>query len=287
VSVGLEYVTDPGCSWSWASEPTLRRLLVEFDAQVRITYVMGGLARDYGDPGRDGPWRALFDHWLDVADQTGAPIDPRLWTENPIRSTYPAAMAAKAAAELSTDGGARYLRALREGLMCRRRKLDTVDALTEEAARAGIDAGAFRSALGSSAIVEAFGKDVERARALVAEVPTGERDGAVVDAGGGRERVTFPTALFEGAGERRIVAGHRPYEEYHAAALVCGATEADAGRAPTVAEALRRFGRMTTGEVAAVCDLPGPRAPAELWRMAAEWRVRPERVLTGWLWEAA
>jgi hypothetical protein len=44
---------------------------------------------------------------------------------------------------------------------------------------------------------------------------------------------------------------------------------------------------MTTGEVAAVCDLPGPRAPAELWRMAAEWRVRPERVLTGWLWEAA
>lgn len=283
--MGLEYVTDPGCSWSWASEPTLRRLLVEFDGQVRITYVMGGLARDYGDPARDGPWRALFDHWLDVAEETGAPMDPRLWTQNPIRSTYPAAMAAKAAAELSTDGGATYLRALREGLMCRRRKLDTVDALTDEAARTDIDAGAFRSALESSAILEAFGADVERARALVAEVPAAERDGGVVDAGG-RERVTFPTAVFDGAGVRRIVAGHRPYEEYRAAALACGASTGE-DRAPTVEEALRRFRRMTTAEVASVCDLRGPQAPAELWRLATEWRVRPERVLTGWLWEAA
>jgi hypothetical protein len=39
--------------------------------------------------------------------------------------------------------------------------------------------------------------------------------------------------------------------------------------------------------VEAVCDLPGPRANAELWRLAAEWRVRPLRVLTGTLWEIA
>jgi hypothetical protein len=39
--------------------------------------------------------------------------------------------------------------------------------------------------------------------------------------------------------------------------------------------------------VAAVCDLPGPRAPAELWRLALEWRVRPRRVPGGELWEPA
>jgi hypothetical protein len=54
-----------------------------------------------------------------------------------------------------------------------------------------------------------------------------------------------------------------------------------------VEEALRRFGRLATPEVAAVCDLPGPRASAELWRLASEWRVRPERALTGELWVAA
>ena len=51
--------------------------------------------------------------------------------------------------------------------------------------------------------------------------------------------------------------------------------------------ALRRFGRMAEPEVEAVCDLAGPRARAELWRLASEWRAKPTRVLTGWLWEPA
>jgi hypothetical protein len=39
--------------------------------------------------------------------------------------------------------------------------------------------------------------------------------------------------------------------------------------------------------VAAACDLPGPRAPAELWRLALEWRVKPRRAVGGELWEPA
>ena len=61
--------------------------------------------------------------------------------------------------------------------------------------------------------------------------------------------------------------------------------DGDADR-PGVEEALRRFGTLATAEVAAVCDLPGPRAAAELWRLAGEWRVRSERRLTGELWSA-
>ncbi|MGN6870482.1 MAG: hypothetical protein ACTHMY_18990 [Solirubrobacteraceae bacterium] len=44
---------------------------------------------------------------------------------------------------------------------------------------------------------------------------------------------------------------------------------------------------MSTSEVAVVCDLPGPRAPAELWRLALEWRVKAERLGTGHLWSLA
>jgi hypothetical protein len=39
--------------------------------------------------------------------------------------------------------------------------------------------------------------------------------------------------------------------------------------------------------VAAVCELNGPLAAAELWRLATEWQVRPVRVVTGELWELA
>jgi hypothetical protein len=93
--------------------------------------------------------------------------------------------------------------------------------------------------------------------------------------------------LFSGddGAEHRCNAGDA-YEVWRRAALACGAQPADGPR-PSVEEALARFGSLATVEVAAVCDLPGPRAPAELWRLAVEWRVRPERFLTGELWTLA
>ena len=129
VAVCVRYFTDPACSWSWGIEPVVRRLMVEFADSLSWTYVMGGLAREL-DPAAQ---RRLSDEWLDVADESGMPLDPRLWREGPIASTYPACMAVKAAAEQSSDGGYAYLRALREGLFCFRRKLDTTEALVEEA----------------------------------------------------------------------------------------------------------------------------------------------------------
>jgi hypothetical protein len=102
---------------------------------------------------------------------------------------------------------------------------------------------------------------------------------------GGPERVAFPSAVF--IGEDRVrhgVFGFRPYDDYRTAAHAAGAV-AGGGEPPGVLDALRRFGRMATAEIEAVCGLPGPRANAELWRLAAEWQVRPVRVLTGELWE--
>jgi hypothetical protein len=37
-------------------------------------------------------------------------------------------------------------------------------------------------------------------------------------------------------------------------------------------------------DVLACCDLPLARAQAELWKLASEWRARPERVGLGELW---
>jgi predicted DsbA family dithiol-disulfide isomerase len=232
----------------------------EFGDNLSWTYVMGGLARDYTKVA-GGP-EAISADWLDVADEGGMPVDPRLWREGGIGSSYPACMAVKAAADQAPDGGYRYLRGLREGLMCFRRKLDTTEALVEEARRARLDVGRFRADLGSSATVEAFGRDLEETRAAGIALPA--------------------IAL----GTEAAVSGPVPYEELRAAAVAAGA-QPSGEPAPSVEEALRRFGTMATAEVAEVCGLPGPRAPAELWRLATEWRVRPVRVLTGDLWELA
>lgn len=260
-------------------EPVFRKLTVELGGKLRWTFVMGGLERDYGTEG--GAPEGVVGRWLDVAERSGMPLDPRLWLESPIRSTYPACLAVKAAAEQAPDGGYAYLRRLREGLMCERRKLDHREALVEEARGAGLDVARFRIDLDSHAITEAFGADLDETRD-----PPEQAEGQT-HAVAGKERLPFPTMAFVGDdGERHWVVGAQPYEAYRDAAGAAGA-ESQQGAAPEVEEAVRRFGRLATREVEVVCDLPGPRARAELWRLAGEWKLRPERRLTGTLWQAA
>jgi predicted DsbA family dithiol-disulfide isomerase len=256
VHVGVRYITDPACPVSWATEPKVRKLMVEFGEDVVFTYVMGGLARTY----EQADHRELLVEWLRRADEDAMPLDPLLWEEGPLGSTYPACMAVTAAGEQGQAGS--YLRAVREGIMCFRRKLDTSEALVEEARRARLDVERFRIDLASHAIVERFGADLEEARG-----------------------VALPTLGFVAEdGEVHRVAGTSAYEELRDAAVASGARPAG-GAVPGPLEALKRFGRMATAEVEAVCELPGPPAQAELWRLASEWKAKPVRVLTGWLWE--
>jgi putative protein-disulfide isomerase len=278
LAVLVRYHTDPACSASWAAEPRLRRLVVEFGESLDITYVMGGLAREFEDlPG-------LVMNWLGHAAESGMPLDPRIWSGDSPRSSYPACIAFIAAAEQGREPAERYLRALREGFMCHRRKLDAPEALVEEARRAGLDPQRFRIDLESHAILEAFGADLERTRTISdaarsAGLATEGTHGSTV------ERLQFPAlSLPEPEGGELWVGGDDPYERWREAALQAGAAPSPGPR-PDVPAALARFGRMATAELAEVCDLPGPRAGAEVWQLASEWRAKRVPVLFGELWE--
>jgi predicted DsbA family dithiol-disulfide isomerase len=256
--VEVIYYTDPADPWSWAAEPALRRLQCEFADQVAITYVQGGLAREVSDPGH------LLLAGLDAAAASGMPVDPRGWGGHggrAPRSTYPACLAAKAAAEQGAEGA--YLRVLREGFWLRRQPLDSPDAL-EAAARGvpGFDHARFAIDLRSSAIAEAFGADLERARAR----PEDHRE--------------LPAFRVGDA----WLHGHVQPRALRDAVAAAGAEPL---RLPGVEDAVRRFGTLATAEVAAATDLPWPRAAAELWRLATEFRVGVERVGGGELWSVA
>ena len=252
--VTATYFTDPFCPWSWAAEPALRRLEWEFGDEVRFTYVIGGMAAALQDRG------AFAAEWLEAGAWSGMPVDPRALLTDPPAATHPAGLAVKAVAEQGDAGP--YLRRLREAIMVDRRRVDRGDALLDLARETSPEPriDLLRVAFGSNAIVEALGADLERAKGL-----------------------TMP-AFDLGDGHR--VEGRVTPDALRAAAVAAGATPSGAP-APGVEEALRRFGSLATAEVAAVCDLPGPRAAAELWRLALEWRVRPRRVLGGELWSPA
>jgi predicted DsbA family dithiol-disulfide isomerase len=303
-TVSISYVTDPFCPWSWAAEPSWRRLRSEFGDQVAITYVISGMGGAQPDPRE----------WLEAAATSGMPVDPRGIMADPPASTNPAGLAVKAVAEQADPEP--FLRRLREAIFLERHRLDRGGALLDVARETtpALDIETLRIAFGSHGPVEALGADFERAagsprpalwiggdRASAADAPgapaaadvgaaspvSAPAAGAAAPADAGAASPVAPPATgARAAGSAPAVAvvdGRAPYAEWRSALLAAGA-EARDGALP-IEDALRRFGPCTTAEIAALCDLPGPRAPAELWRLALEWRVRPRHVLGGESWE--
>jgi predicted DsbA family dithiol-disulfide isomerase len=288
--VTVRHYSDPACPWSWGTEPTVRRLIWEFGDQLEFVWVMGGLARSYGEeyadfqcgiaPGGDC-FSSLISLWLDVAAETQMPHDPRIWTESPLSGTYPACQAVKAASEQGWEAGYRYLRRLREGIMYGRRKLDHLSALLAEAGPAGLDRERFEVDIRSNAITEAFAADLEEVR----DPPPEAREADAVGSTEGKERVSFPSAVFVGEdGARRGVWGPEPYEVYREAAVAAGAPPGG-GEPPQPLAVVKRFGPVATREIEEICRRPRPAVEAELWELAREWKLKPIGALTGTLWE--
>jgi putative protein-disulfide isomerase len=227
----------------------------------------------------------VVSQWLEDADAGGMPCDPRIWTKNPLDSTYPACRAVKAAAEQGRDAEYRYLRTLREGIMCELRKLDNDDSLIDAANRAGIDTLRFAADLRSDASAKAFDADLEEVR----DPPQEARDADAVHTDKkGRQRISFPSALFLGEDVRQGAWGSDSVDvsRMREAALAVGAKPVNEGALEPV-DAIRRFGRCATRELEILTEEPLPALEAGLWETAREGKLSPGRVLTGTLWETA
>lgn len=249
--VHVAYFTDPLCPWSWAAEPQLRRILVEFSDQVQITYVMAGMARTIHAEQK-------LASTLAAAADSGMPADPRLWLECPPSSSYPACRAVKAAAGQGLD--AAYLRRLREGVFLRREPFDDDESLTAAAGDVqGLDPELLAADLRSGAAAERFEADRQNATASC-----------------GEHRPSLPAFSVDGG----TPIGKAQLRDQ---VLAAGAQP---GALPDVATALPRFGTLAAAEAAAVCGLSSTRTRVALWRLVGEGRAAAQELVLGELFAA-
>jgi predicted DsbA family dithiol-disulfide isomerase len=201
--------TDPGCVWSWSSEPKLRRLRDRYGPALYWRRVFGLPTQVQDSP------EAVLAEWAEVAALTGAPLTARLeWVA---RSSLLAARAARAAEHQGTARAEAVLRRLREAYFLDGRPPDTLQRIA--AAVAGVprlDIARLLRDLDSPDVVWSVDAGAAVARRPRPEVIGLAGVGAAV-ADGDDLRYTFPTLLIRGPCGERVVPGWREYDEYAAA----------------------------------------------------------------------
>jgi len=261
----VEY-TDPGCVWSWGSEPQLRWLRHHYGRQLTWRRVLGvqvdrlELSHPGLDPVHDAEtFRA---QWLAVAEHTRAPVPVQLTRMH--RSTRPAAAAVHAAALQGPAVADRVLRALREAVFVVGSPADD-PAGVREAVRGvdGVDVEQLVAGLDAPVVLARVAADVAEARDphpdVVGRTGPGPNAGAARPDGSGGVRYGFPTLVLRGPGGEQVVSGWLSVDELAAAVEAAGARPVDLEVPLDPDAALARHRTLTVGDVEL---LTGGREPA-------------------------
>ncbi len=263
------YFTDPDCSWCWATEPVVKKMLEEYPGQVRVVYKMGGLLES---------WDTFFDarnqigrpeqvapHWVEVAQRSGMPIDERIWYEDPPGSTYPGCIAFKAALLQDERLAEAFLRRLREAVMTERRNISKESVLFELAEPLGLEMSRFQFDYRAGDARETFFQDLSEGRT--------------------RGITGFPTMVVVNKDHEEIVlGGYRPYADYEQAFVRL--TQGNLHKMPLLSlrDFVHKHRRVTTQEIATVYDLVRDEALVKLMALVAEGEITKELIANGEFW---
>lgn len=264
----LTVFTDPFCTWSWGSEPILRRIEETYRGQVDIEFVTGGLVEDFetfhdGANGISEP-ADVAPHWREAADRHGMPVDAGIWHEDPPRSSYPPSIAYHAAKLVDEQLASEYLRRMREAFTAERRRIDDPDVLVELAREVGLDAGRFQAELDGDSARHAFHEDLKETRQRKAGV--------------------FPSFRVHHGDRSTLLRGFQPFGAL-AGALEEIAPAIDRSKPRPLSELFEHHGRVATREAEEVYALDRAEALERLAELEDSGRIRSVEAGTGRFWE--
>ncbi len=212
-SVNLTHFTDPGCPWAYSATPSLAVLRWRFGDQLNWRHVMIGLREVDGDlPATYTPQRAALG-WQSFR-RFGMPFAPQ--PKERVSATAPACKAIIATRQSAPDREWAVLRALQIMQFTTPNLLEDPDAIRDAlTAIDGLDADAIVAAIDSDEVQAAYEADCHEARSAAGS-PT-EAQGRSSNRGGGVERYTAPSIIFEQDGKQFEVGGFQPLEAYDTA----------------------------------------------------------------------
>jgi len=166
----LYYIGDPMCSWCWGFQPTFESIIEMLPPHIDVQYVMGGLAKDTGEPMPIDTQNYIKKQWESVTDKSSAKFNWDFWeTCEPRRSTYPACRAVIAAGEQDPEALGDMFQAIQQAYYLEARNPSNSDTLISLAEDINLDVERFTRDLKSPEINEKLYQDFEIRRSLHAD----------------------------------------------------------------------------------------------------------------------
>lgn len=197
--ISILYFTDPICSSCWGIEPHLRKLKLEYGDFFNIEYKMGGLLQNWasykGNDVRKPEDVAV--HWDQASQYYEMPIDGDVWLEDPLHSSYPPAIAFKAAQLQDTRKAIIFYRRIKEMVFLEKINTTKLEHLQAAALHAGLNPQQLVGDMEGQAVTD-FENDVKLARSFGIK--------------------GFPSILFcDSKHDQYLLYGFKPYEEFEQA----------------------------------------------------------------------
>ncbi|QYJ86950.1 DsbA family protein [Shewanella mesophila] len=161
----LYYVYDPMCSWCWGFKPIWEKIERALSGEMKIVYLLGGLAPDSDQPMPATMQQQIAAHWHRIENLLGTEFNHEFWTTNtPRRSTYPACRAILAARAQQAES--QMLTAIQQAYYLQARNPSDNQVLIESANQLGLDAAKFTSDLLDETTEQTLLAEIQFARSI-------------------------------------------------------------------------------------------------------------------------
>ena len=161
----LYYVHDPMCSWCYAFKSTLDTLKKHLDSNIKLVYVVGGLASHSDEIMPKDMQEKIENIWYEIEENTGAKFNHDFWKNcKPRRSTYLACQATILARYENKED--EMINAIQEAYYLKALNPSDASTLIELAKQIGMNAKKFEEDLKSQKIEEDLQNELNFRRSL-------------------------------------------------------------------------------------------------------------------------
>ena len=140
----LWYFADPMCSWCWGFSPVMTQIKADYDKQLKIALVMGGLQPGTTEAISEASREEILHHWHQVQQTTGQNFDfENALPAGFIYNTEPACRAVITVAQLDNTKTFEYFTTIQAAFYSKNNDVTQTACLQQLAQESGLDGDDF------------------------------------------------------------------------------------------------------------------------------------------------